>query len=371
MVTTNATRILDHDALEDVALGAAVLGTGGGGDPYIGKLIAQSAIAQYGPVPLIDPDALADDDVVVSVNMSGSPIVMTEKIPNGRELEVVYDRAVEFAGRQPAAVLPIEVGGINSCFPIAAAARARLPLIDADGMGRAFPEFQMTSLNVGGVRFGPRFVGDEKGNVLRIEGINARWIERINRNALVAMGGSVITAICLTGADVKRAALRHSITLALEIGASLRRAHAEKRDWRDLLYPVCGAIPLYQGKVTSVERRTTGGFARGHALLLPFDSGGDEQLRLDFQNEHLLARVVSTQGAETILASTPDLIIVLDSETGTPVTTEGLRYGQRVDVLGIPCQPLWRTPRGLEIAGPRYFGWEIDYAPLEERTTLR
>jgi DUF917 family protein len=67
-----------------------------------------------------------------------------------------------------------------------------------------------------------------------------------------------------------------------------------------------------------------------------------------------------------VLASVPDLISVLDSQTATAISTELLRYGQRVTVLAWPCDPLWRTPRGLEIAGPRAFGYDLDYVPTEE-----
>jgi DUF917 family protein len=67
------------------------------------------------------------------------------------------------------------------------------------------------------------------------------------------------------------------------------------------------------------------------------------------------------------VVSVPDLITVLDIETGEPITTEGLRYGFRVVVLGMPCTPKWRTPEGLALVGPRYFGYEIDYVPVEER----
>jgi DUF917 family protein len=359
--------MLDVDAIESLALGAAVLGTGGGGDPYIGKLIAQEAIAEHGPVPLIPVDALAPDDLVVIVNMSGAPTVLVEKVPSGAELDVVFGRVADFAGKRPAATLSVEIGGVNSTFPIASAARAGLPLVDGDGMGRAFPEFQMTSFNVGGVKFGPRFVTDEKGNVLRIEGIDARWIERINRRALVAMGGSVITAIGLTGQDVRRTAIRGSISLAVAIGDAIRRARSEKRDWRDLLLPVCAGIPLFEGKVVSVDRRTTEGFARGHALLAGLGEDAQWQARLDFQNEHLLARRGRDERFDEVMATTPDLLAVLDTETGTPITTEGLRYGQRATIVGIPAPPVWRTPRGLELAGPRYFGWDIDYVPVEER----
>lgn len=33
-------RYLDEEAIENIAVGAAFLGTGGGGDPYIGKMMA-------------------------------------------------------------------------------------------------------------------------------------------------------------------------------------------------------------------------------------------------------------------------------------------------------------------------------------------
>ena len=43
-------RLLTEESIEKIAIGAAVLGTGGGGDPYVGKLLAKQAIKKYGPV---------------------------------------------------------------------------------------------------------------------------------------------------------------------------------------------------------------------------------------------------------------------------------------------------------------------------------
>ena len=63
----------------------------------------------------------------------------------------------------------------------------------------------------------------------------------------------------------------------------------------------------------------------------------------------------------------PDLIVVMDAETGGPITTEELRYGFRVVVIGAPCVPAWRTAEGLALVGPRYFGYDIDFVPVEER----
>lgn len=357
-------KLLDLDAVQDLAVGSALLGTGGGGDPFIGRLIAEAALSDCGPVEVIGPGDLADEDLIIVISMSGAPTVMTEKIPNGAEMDRVFNLVCDHAGRAARAVISFEIGGMNSLFPVAVAARRGLPLVDADGMGRAFPEFQMSSFNVGGVRFGSRFTTDEKGNVLRIDGIDAAWIERINRRSLVAMGGSVMSAIGLTGEDVRRSSIHGSISLACAIGRTLRRAGDVQGSWRERLQRVCPALPLFQGKVTSVDRQVDGGWVRGHAIVAGLGEEAERRARIDFQNEHLLLR--STGGpVHRVLGSTPDLLAVLDSETGMPITTEGLHYGQRVTIVGIPCDPIWRTARGLELAGPKYFGWDIAYQPIE------
>jgi DUF917 family protein len=68
-----------------------------------------------------------------------------------------------------------------------------------------------------------------------------------------------------------------------------------------------------------------------------------------------------------VVVSVPDLITLLDAETGEPITTEAMRYGLRAVVVGIPCAAPWRTPEGLELVGPKYFGYNIEYVPVEER----
>jgi Uncharacterized conserved protein len=58
--------------IEDIALGAAVLGTGGGGDPYIGKLLAIDAVEKNGDVELIDPQKVNDHDFFCVYSCNGS-----------------------------------------------------------------------------------------------------------------------------------------------------------------------------------------------------------------------------------------------------------------------------------------------------------
>ena len=85
-------RYLDEEAIENIAVGAAFLGTGGGGDPYIGKMMALSAIKQHGPVRLISPDEVQDDDFFIPSAMMGAPSVLIEKFPKGDEFLRVFQK---------------------------------------------------------------------------------------------------------------------------------------------------------------------------------------------------------------------------------------------------------------------------------------
>ena len=144
-------RELTREDLLDLARGAAFLGTGGGGDPYIGRLMVERAIAEGGRVVLVPLEEVPDDWFVIPTAMMGAPTVMIEKIPRGDEA-VASLRALErHLGRRADATMPIECGGINSTMPLVVGARTGLPVIDADGMGRAFPELQMETFHVYGV----------------------------------------------------------------------------------------------------------------------------------------------------------------------------------------------------------------------------
>ena len=119
------------------------------------------------------------------------------------------------------------------------------------------------------------------------------------------------------------------------------------------------ASRLVSGKVTDVERRTTKGFVRGSVVVEGLGDDAGRLLRLEMQNENLVAL---EQGK--VLASVPDLITVLDSETADAIATERVRYGQRVTVIAhARAHPVWRTERGLQAAGPRAFGYDFDYVP--------
>ena len=358
-------RTITADALDDIARGAALLGTGGGGDPYIGKLMAQNAMRRFGSVQLLDPLELADDDLVAPTAMMGAPTVMVEKVPCGAEIVTAFKALQSYLGRPIRATMSCEAGGLNSTTPFSVAAELGIPVIDGDMMGRAFPELQMCMPSLFGVSATPMAIADEKGNSAVINTLNNHWTETMARTLTIDMGCSAMIAVYpMTGKQVKETCVLNTISLLEKVGRTLRVASAAHQDPVTTVTRALDGHVIWRGKVQDVARRTETGFARGEALIQGVDEFAGRDLSVRFQNEFLVA-----QDGERVLATTPDLICMLDAESGEPITTEGLRYGFRVAALALPCDLRWRSEAGLRLVGPAYFGYDIPYIPIETRVT--
>jgi hypothetical protein len=354
---------LDRQDVEDLSTGAAILGTGGGGDPYLGKLMALSVLKKGMKIEVIPPEDVPDDALIIPTAAMGTPTVLMEKISKGDEVVQAFKRLEKYYGQEVFATMPLEAGGVNSVNPLTVGARCGIPIVDADGMGRAFPELQMTTFNVHGIPCSPMTLVDEKGNVVMLDAVDNAWAEKIARVVTIRFGGTAwISLYPMHGRDVKRAGILHTLSLARDIGRSVREARASKEDPVDAVLGITRGFRLFEGKIVDVERKTVTGFARGEAKLEGINDSAGASMLIQFQNENLVAI-----RDDKIVCSVPDLISLLDVDTGLPITTEYLRYGYRVVVVGMPTNEKWRTPKALEIVGPRYFGYEFDYIPIEER----
>lgn len=355
-------RHLNIEDIEFLAIGAAVLGAGGGGDPYLGKLMAKQAILEHGPVPLLDMEDVPDDALIIPIALMGAPAVVLEKLPNGIEPIKAFHAVESLVRKKAFATISIEAGGLNSCIPIYAASRLGIPLIDCDGMGRAFPEIPQVSFSLGGVSATPMVLCDEKGNNVLIETINNSWTETISRAVTVSWGlCSMIGIYPMSGKQLKDHAIKGTMSLAMEIGRTIAESGKQSTNPVDLLLEVTNGFRLFEGKITDLQRDLTTGFVRGSASFEGIDAYAGASCTLEFQNENLVAYLNGK-----VCAMVPDLITVLDKESGSPITTENLQYGQRVVIIGMPCASVWRTKEGLKQAGPRYFKYDLNYVPIEE-----
>ena len=354
--------ILKESDLLALSLGAALLGTGGGGNPYIGMLRTRELMRKGASVEVLPLEALGDDDYVASVGGIGAPVVSGEKIKQGEECLRALRGVEEAQNVKVAALISAEIGGANAMEPILTGAQAGLPVVDGDGMGRAFPEIQMTTFFIYGQDPSPGAISDDKGNVVIFKKVvDMFWLERFARHIAVDMGaGAGFATAAMRGAFVKKTAVPGTLTQALDIGRTLLDARAKRHNVVDRLLAKTGATLFFTGKVADVRRELKGGFAIGEARLTGSGAHAGAEARIAIQNENL---VLWVDGVAVVMV--PDLIMNLEMDTGEPITTETLRYGQHPAVIGIPAHDLLKTPRALAVVGPQAFGYpELNFAPL-------
>lgn len=376
-----------------IAIGAGILGTGGGGSTYLNRLRLDNELRGGGAsLPIISADEVPDGALVCAVGGMGAPTVSNEKLQEGREIMRAV-RAIEAHLGQPMhAIIIGEIGGGNALGPLVAALQLGLPAVDGDSMGRAFPELQMDTFMIYGVAPSPFALADTHGNIAIFPRIgSAKQAEDFARSLTIEMGGSAALVMpVLSGADLKRTIIRDTLSLAKRIGETVLDCRSRSIEPAETIARLCKGRILFTGKITDVERRTVQGFARGQLKIAPFHTatlpptpdpsptgwrgeskvqpppismgrprGVAEVLQIDFQNENLVARL-----GDDVLCAVPDLITIVSLDDGEAIGTESLRYGLRVAVLGMPAPKELKTPEALAVVGPRAFGYDIDFCPL-------
>jgi DUF917 family protein len=352
-----------EEMLEELAIGAGILGTGGGGNPYLGMIEARLQLRAGKRIRVVSLDDLPNDAFATTVGGMGSPTVGIERIGRGDECLRALHALERHLGRQFTHVMPGEIGGSNSMRPIIVAAQADVPIIDGDGMGRAFPELQMDTFSIYGVPPTPCTLADPRGHEVVFDKIaDPVTLERYARAVTIQMGGAAGYAFPpMTAEQVRQTAVPGTITLGIAIGRAVRQARASHANAVNAALAVSGGQRLFHGKIVDVERRMLGGFARGVLQLEGFARDAGRSLRIDFQNENLIAR----DGNGEVLAVVPDLICLVDEDSAEPITTEIVRYGLRAVVLGIPAPEMLKTPAALAVVGPAAFGYgDVTYTPL-------
>ncbi len=357
--------------IRDMARGAVLLGTGGGGDPYIGELFVTAQIKRGNFPKVVSCDEIADDAFVVSVAGIGAPTVIVEHLVSEKLLRRLLARSERFYGRKIDALISAEIGGANSMFPLALSAISGLPVLDADGIGRAVPQLEMTTFSIYGVPATPALIMDDSGNVVTVEAVDDRTAEELCRVVTGAMGSMAFAAMYpMTGAQARRVAVKRTLTQTLEIGRCIRQARDGVGDVFEALTGYLGswdgrlATILFDGKITDIVHETRDSWHWGQATIQALS--GPDECTIEIRNEYLVARVNGRP-----VALVPDLIAILDRESGEPLTAEMLAYGQRVKVLGYAADAMLRSPASLLVLAPRMFGVDEDFTPIEQLVGAR
>ena len=332
-------KYITEDDLENIAHGATLLGSGGGGDPECDLLRTAELIRRLGPIPVIEVEELNDDDLVVPIAFMGAPLVCIEKLMSGKETAAILEQIELFYGRKPSALVACEIGGSNAFSALQAAICAGLPVIDGDTLGRAFPQLEMSACTLFGISPTPAFIADSQGNVAQLKAESAKDVERLFRPLCTAMGSSAAVALyIMNGKEAKKALIRGTLSICEQLGAMLKKG---SNDFK----------VIASGVISDIEQEIQEGFLRGKIMI----SSGT-QYTIDYQNEYL----VLFEGQHAVV-TTPDIIALVDTETGMPLSIEQVKFGLSVHILAIPCPPIWKTEKGLAMVGPEAFGYNISY----------
>jgi len=352
-------KLISHDDLENLAIGATVLGSGGGGDPTYDILIAKQSFEKFGPVRLMDINEVGPDEYIAPLAYMGAPLVSIEKLPSGIEFDAILPLAEKMIGNSIKYLIPAEIGGSNAFTPLIVAASLGMPVIDGDLIGRAFPELQITSSNLKGISPSPAILADSFGNTVVINAKNAFTVEEYCRNITMSTGS--IAALCLyimTGQQAKGSIIRNSYSYAIAIGKILRETKERGAvAIKDLMNYTKGVV-LDSGTITDIDQIITDGFLKGSVAI----KGTKGALKIVYQNEYLAAFQ-----NDKPLVSTPDIITLFEEESGIPIASESLAYGLRVIAVAIPAPDIWTTAEGLKLTSPKSFGFDFEYQPICSR----
>ena len=346
--------VVDASALQHLAMGAALLSAGGGSFPYLELLSAEEVLQTHPPVQLIPATQLADDARVALVAMVGAPLALTERHKKTNHFVRPVAGLAKHLGTTFDAVMGYEIGSMNSLIPAMVATRGGLPLVDADTLGRSFPEIQMSAFAIAGLNMTPMVASDIRDNdVILANTSSGRWVENLLRPIATTCGSILAVCGCHTGRQIKLHAHLGSYSRAIRIGGAILEAQARRTNPVTALFNREHGSILARGKVRDVVRNTTDGFVRGQVEI---ELSGQARALVHFQNEYTLVEIGGRH-----LAMVPDLIAILDADRGEPLGTEALRYGQHVVVARLPALERHLAPEALAVIGPRAFGYDFDY----------
>lgn len=360
----------------DFINGCLFMGTGGGGDPAEGMKLLQTALSEGLTLRWVDADEIDDDALTVTVFGMGSiapddgsqaklvdELGLERSAPGVETVQAV--RALEqHLGKRVGCLVPVELGASNSPAPLLAAARLGIPVVDGDYAGRAIPDEMQTTPFIFGKPGTPFSSVDAWGTTAIVTAVaNPYMLERVGKMLSIAgIDGCTMAATPLPGAEMKAIVVRNTLSQCLAIGRAARQAMEAGKDPIDAITAITGGARLFDGMITKKDWEDRDGYMFG--TLDIEGTGRDEgrHLRIWLKNEN---HVTWLDGQPWVCS--PDLISIVDPDTGRGFTNTAIDKGHAVSVVGTRGLDVFRDPSALDRAtGPRYYGFDIDYRPMED-----
>jgi len=353
---------LTHKNMLDIINGSGLLGSGGGGSIKSGLMLAEQIKALNIEPILITFDELKGSEKIATVAGMGAPTAMLEKcfdIESINALELL-ERTI---GSKIDCLIPVETGAFNTMVPIYAGAKKGLPILDADGAGRAVPELEMLMFHFYDIPPSPFAIADKKSNAAIVYTENSYDCENIARNVISALGMSGgIASYVMDGNMCKQAMIPSTVSIAEKIGVTIREAIENNNDFVKLLIDQFNGYELIRGRVQDMTIQTKEGFDFGRYIVQGSGKCKGSALTMEYKNENMIAKKNGQ-----MVAMVPDLICTI-SVGGQALTNVDLEEGMEIVVLAFPCHAKWRELNGYKVFKHviEKLGYDGDYVTVEE-----
>jgi DUF917 family protein len=360
---------------EDLVHGCLFMGTGGGGSVEWGLGMLKDALAEGIALQWVDADDIPDDALTVTPYGMGSVAPQTQQTRDEirrlglvdkfghRAMEEAVKELGQYLGQPVGCLVAAELGAGNTPAPLVTGARLGIPVVDGDYAGRAIPDEMQGTPYLYGKHSWPFASVDKWGNVAIVKyTVNPHMLERIGKMlAVAAYGGTTMAATPLPGREMKEILVRGTLSKCLAIGRAIREAGERGECPIEAALRVTGGWRLFEGVVTGKDWEDRGGYMFGTTHIRGSGDYGGQTLDVWFKNEN---HVSWLNGRPWVCS--PDPLSLVHPETGIGTTNTLLEAGDAVVAVGMKGLEAFRTPFGLdEAAGPRYFGFDIDYLPIE------
>jgi len=333
-------KTLTQQDLTDLVEGAAIFSAGGGGDPLVGHNIVEMLTEKRFPVHFIDALEVPDHETVINFGCVGATASVAYHGDAALKALVTLE---EFLGKKAYAVIPAEMGGFNTLAAVDVAARRGIPIVDADGAGRAVSEVHLKVYTLDDIPLTPMTIADiDAQNVVLIkQTLDSKAAERIARTLAAEWGQTTYTARwVLTGAQVKTSPILGTLLNAMRIGILLRKAV----DPLNAVLKETQGLKLFDGVVSAMERETKAGFTWTTATLNGTHENEGSKFEFKAKNEVLIG-----YRDDKLAAIAPDIITPVHPETCKCIPAEKIKKDDKLVMIGIPAPKKWRTPKGLEL----------------------
>lgn len=369
-------RLLSEQELVDMMVGTSILCTRGGDTEGMVRRVKE-AVAQGKQFRMIALEDVPDDWLVftsfgvggggawehVTTRMEKQGFVRGRPSPPG---PTAADVLSQFLGRKFDATFEAEAGGATA-GTLMTAERMGIPIIDGCPSGRCLPEVQMSPFFMNGIPRTPLAAVSRFGDHVVIPSAADDYrVEDLTRGLAVASGGGIsVAANAVSGKTLKANLIPGFLSFAIKLGRAAREATAAGRDPVQAVVEAGGGYVLFRGVVTRSDSKGEQGFGFTDAYLKGTGAFAGSEYRIYVKNENMVA-----WRDGKLDAAAPDLICPVDPSTGWAMrggaVIGSFTVGQELAIVGFRNHAIWRTPKAIEMLGPRHFGFQEDYVPIEQ-----